>query len=106
MTTYCKHCGHYIEFGQFPFCPHGDIHGNLSPLGMHKSEVTVVYENPATGKVCYPGRADVPMPERYARQGFEKRELRTLREVDRFSKFHGVTNERAHFDRNGKGLDV
>jgi len=104
-TTVCLECGHEIEFGQFPFCPHQEVHGNLSPLGMHHSEVTVVYEHPGTGKIRYPGRADKPMPERYAKQGYVKRELRTLREVDRFSKQHNVVNERAHFDSNGKGMD-
>lgn len=101
----CSHCGHEMQFGEWPFCPHGDPHGSISPLGMHPSERTVVYEHEGTGQIRYPGRADVPIPDRYAKQGFVKRELRTLRDVDSFSKQHKVVNERAHFDSNGRGLD-
>src|SRR5690349_17893890 len=68
-TTTCSLCGHEVQIGEWPLCPHGFGHGNLSPLGMHHSEVTVVYEHPGTGKIRYPGRADKPMPERYAKQG-------------------------------------
>jgi len=67
-------------------------------------ETTVVYEHPVTGEVRYPARNDQPMPERYRQQGFEQRELRSLREVDRFSKEHGMINERAHYN-SGNGYD-
>jgi hypothetical protein len=25
QTTRCDECGHEIEFGEFPFCPHGKV---------------------------------------------------------------------------------
>ena len=108
----CPRCGQPYEIGCWPICQdpsgkHGHYmpNGSISPLGMHASERTVVYEHPGTGQIRYPGRADAPLPERYRQQGFVKRELRTLRDVDTFSKQHHVVNERAHCDGNGRGLD-
>lgn len=62
-------------------------------------EMTVVYEHPITKKILYPGRNDAPMPDRYQRQGFVRREMRSLREVDSFSERHNLVNERANYDR-------
>jgi len=107
----CERCGEPLFPGAWPICDdgtgkhgHRPSYGNISPRPMSASESTVVWENPATGKVSYPGRNDAPMPERYARRGYERRELRTLREVDAFSAAHGVVNEKAHFN-SGNGLD-
>ena len=68
-----------------------------------ESKVTV-YKHPETGKVIYPGRNDAPMPERYRSAGYERVEMRSLREIDRFSKEHGVVNEAAHYD-SGNAYD-
>lgn len=69
------------------------------------SETTVVYMN-AQGEVNYPGRNDVPVPDRLRKQGFERVELRSLREVERFESKHGVRNERAWFDKgSGRSFD-
>lgn len=107
----CSQCGEPFQIGDWPICAdetgrhgHGRPGGNLSPLPMSADQTTVVYEHPATGKVCYPGRNDRPMPERYVKRGFERREIRTLRGMDTFSKQHGVVNEKAHFN-SGNSLD-
>ena len=68
----------------------------------HPSSAITVYENPQTGDVVYPGRNDVPMPMRYIEQGYDKREMRSLREVTRFEKAHGVVNESVNWDKNGR----
>jgi|SRR5579872_4353640 len=101
----CGHCGKSIQIGEWPFCPHG--FGNLSTgLPWHPSETSVVYEHPQTGDVKYPGRMDVPMPERYANAGYVRKEIRTDREMQRFESSHGVRNERAWFDKgSGKSFD-
>ena len=60
--------------------------------------------NPQTGAVAYPPRNDSPMPERYRRQGYERREFEHLREVEAFEKEKGVINEKAWFN-SGNGVD-
>lgn len=70
-------------------------------------DATVVYEHPVTGKVVYPARNDIPMPERYRAAGFERVEMRTLNAIDRFSEKHGLVNEAAHYDRgSGRSYDT
>ena len=54
---------------------------------------------PGPKKIIYPGRNDAEMPERYRVQGYERIELKSLSEVDRFSKKHGLVNEAAHYNR-------
>jgi hypothetical protein len=46
------------------------------------------------------------MPDRYRQQGFQRKELSSLREIERFEKSHGVGSEVAWFDRgSGRGFD-
>ena len=75
-------------------------------LGCHSKDVMVVWEDPQTGKVLYPPRNDVPIPERYQKLGYQRKELNTLKEVERFEAQHGVRNESIWFDRNGRGFDT
>ena len=65
---------------------------------VHPRERAVVYTHPGTGETIYPGRNDVPMPGRYKSQGFERRELTSLREVEKFESEQGVRSEKAWFD--------
>lgn len=74
------------------------------PHACHPSESVVVWEHPVTGQVRYPGRNDTPIPERYQREGFVRKEIRTLRDIHKFESDHKVLNERAWFDR-GSGRD-
>lgn len=93
-------------------CPNCHESGRLIFLPKHQhntafdaSETTVVWMN-AKGEVNYPGRNDVPVPDRLRQQGFERVELRSLREVEQFESKHGVRNERAWFDKgSGRSFD-
>jgi len=77
----------------------------------HPRERIVLWRDPKSGKVAYPGRNDVPMPVRYRRQGYERIELPNLRSVERFEREshaagHGVRSEVAWFDAGtGRGFD-
>lgn len=72
----------------------------------HSSETTVVWEHPGTGQVAYPGKNNIPIPERYARMGYQRKEIRSLREVEKFEREKGVLNERAWFDKgSGRSFD-
>ena len=51
-------------------------------------------------RVRYPGSHQCRVPA-----GYERVYLRSLADVNRFERTHGVANERMHFDRNGRGLD-
>jgi len=72
---------------------------------VHPRERAVVWYNPSTGKHATPMLNNVPMPERYRRQGYIRREFDTLRSLDTYCKEAGVVNEKAHFDSNGRGYD-
>jgi DNA-directed RNA polymerase subunit RPC12/RpoP len=113
----CDSCGALVEdlplqkkSHRCPKCKKGTLQiifrsllaRNASALDSHS--MTVVYEDPRTGKVAYPGRNDVPMPARYQQQGYVRKELRSLRELDRFSERHGLVNEAAHYN-SGNGYD-
>lgn len=69
---------------------------------VHSRERTVVYRNPKNGHVAYPGRADVPMPSRYKKAGYERVEFDSLKKLDKFCVEKKVTNEKASFD-DGSG---
>jgi hypothetical protein len=64
------------------------------------SEAVLVHVNQKTGEVSYPGRHDARL-----RDGYERQYLRSLPEVNRFEREHGVANHRMHYDNNGRGLD-
>jgi hypothetical protein len=55
---------------------------------------------PKDARIRYVGSHDARVPH-----GYERVYLRSLSEVNRFERTHGVANERMHFDRNGRGLD-
>jgi len=91
----------YVEGTQCPCGGYFEIYWHARPrdaAAFGRDETTVVYEHPATGKVVYPGRNDQPMPARYEQAGYVRRELKSLHEVDTFSKEHGVVNEKANYN--------
>ena len=72
--------------------------------GTHPSEKVVVYQSlKEGGAVQYPGRSDVPVPQRLRQRGYERVEL-NVRDLAPFEKKHHVANERRHYDRNGRGF--
>lgn len=79
----------------------GSIHGPC-----HPSETIAIWENPRTGETRYPARNDIPIPSRYAAQGFIRREVRNLRDVQKLEKEKNIVSEIAHFDRgSGRGME-
>lgn len=94
----CGSCRSPVERG-------GEFLQFSPPASIHEKERAVVYQHPVTGEVRYPGRNDVPMPALYRKQGFERREFNSLRELDSFTKSRGLVNEAAHFDR-GSGRSM
>ncbi len=94
--TPCPECGFYLNIGDWPWCPHEEIHPSHHTV--HSSERAVVFENPATGEVRYPGRNDAPIPERYKKEGFVRKEFPTLASLERFERSHGVRNDKAHYN--------
>lgn len=102
----CASCGASLQVGDWPFCPHGPANHKNTALPWHPSETSVVFEHPVTGDVKYPGKSDIPMPERYAKYGYVRKEIRTDRDMQKFEVAHGVRNERAWFDKgSGKSFD-
>lgn len=72
--------------------------------GAHPSEKCIVYVSEKEGgHVQYPGRNDVPVPDRLKQRGYVRQEV-TPMQLASFERKHNVMNERRHFDRNGKGL--
>lgn len=100
----CPTCGQPLEIGAWPFCtPEGHPSFRQYTTAFNDKDACVVWEHPQTGEVRYPGKNDAPMPERYAKQGFQRKEMRTLHEISKFEKSHKVWNERAWCDSNGRG---
>lgn len=50
---------------------------------IRESERAVVYVNPLTGERRTPARNDEPVPEIYARQGFERQEIMSITRYER-----------------------
>ncbi len=74
----CTTCGH----------PHYERHAQV-----HSTERAVVYVNPATGERRTPARADVPLPDMYRSQGFERQEIMNMSEWERQTGLiHEATN--------------
>lgn len=90
-------CGEQMELlFQWSKTPH---------IGIHPKDRAIVWYNPKTGKHATPGRNDVPMPERYRKLGYERKEFTTLRELDSFCKRNSLVNEKANYDGSGRSYD-
>lgn len=63
-------------------------------------DAVVVFRDPSTGKIRYPGQNTVPTPA-----GYERVVMKSLREVEKFERDHNVRNEAMWYDRNGRGFD-
>ena len=83
-----------------------DLRGKAPDTGLpcHPSEAAVVWRHPGSGDIKFTARNDVPIPERYARAGYERYEARNLRSLEKIEKATGTRSERAWFDRgSGRG---
>lgn len=65
------------------------------PALLPAAERPIVWEHPTTGEVRYPGRNDGEMPKYYKDQGYERREITSYREHQKFNKEHGLVNHAA-----------
>ena len=74
-------------------------------IGIHPKDRSVIWFNPQNGRRATPGRNDVPMPSRYAKAGYVRREFETLRDLDKFCKSNKLVNEASHYNSNGKSYD-
>jgi hypothetical protein len=59
----------------------------------------VIYYNPATGEHKTPARADLPVPEVYAKQGFERREIMSMTAYERET---GLVHEATNFNNGNE----
>jgi len=106
----CKRCGKKtrtlrtrpdVDFVGCAACIDAAVgHGPEQPVQWSDKSSVLVFENPKTGQVSYPGRNDRPMPEKYVKAGFHPKRMKHLHEVDKLQRETGVVNQAAHFDQN------
>lgn len=77
MTTKCTKCGHAVEVGQWPFCPHGETNNRYA----QRFDPIVVHKSIETGAYSVPGHSSDPVPS-----GYQAVEIRTLRDADRLTR--------------------
>lgn len=77
-------------------------HGSPSHASVHPRERTVIYRDPTTGKVAYPGRND--QPSHYSNAGWERVEFEHARDLEKFEKSQGVINEKLWYN-SGNGVE-
>ena len=106
----CKRCGKKtrtlrtrpdVDFVGCAACIDAAVgHGPEQTVQWTDKDSVLVFENPKTGQVSYPGRNDRPMPEKYVKAGFRPKRMKHLHEVDKLQRETGVVNQAAHFDQN------
>lgn len=87
---------------------HFDIHyaSRSHTASVHSSEAAVVWVSEREGKVQYPPRNDIPIPDRLQSRGYVRQELKSLQSLHTHEKKHKVLSERAWMDRgSGRGLE-
>ena len=100
----CAKCGNPHGIGDWPLCPHGRPYGSIGRAA-HPSERTVVFRHPQTGKISYPPRNDMPMDPKLQAWGYERHELPTLRDRERFEREQNVQCEANWFDAGSGHAD-
>lgn len=86
-TTTCKECGHEIEFGQWPICPHGEMH----EANAARFDPIVVWQSTTDqDRYSVPGDSSEACPT-----GYRPIEIRTLREADKFiHHYNGIERDK------------
>lgn len=90
----CPSCGIAFGIGDWPICPHGRV--PKKDAQPHVRERATVYFNPKTGEHRTPPRSDMPMPEVYRRQGFERTEIMNM---GKYEKRTGAIHEDSNFHK-------
>ena len=98
----CDSCGAVRRIGDWPDCPHGRPYLSTPIAAIHVKERSVIYRNPRTGETRTPARSDQPMPEVYARQGYERVELDTPQAIRTHERETGSIHEATWYD-SGSG---
>ena len=73
-----------------------------SCVSVHPRERTVIYRDPITGQVAYPGRNDAPT--HYSEAGWERVEFEHARDLEQFEREHNVLNENLWYN-SGNGAE-
>lgn len=109
-------CGHFennamVNPRRIPKCPRCKSKREITyahhpwkrgvTASVNAKERAVVWANAKTGSIAYPPLNDAPMPERYSKNGYERVEMTSLRQLDTFCKQRGLTNEKASYDSSG-----
>src|SRR5262245_58364600 len=105
----CPDCGKHYDVGDWPFPCAGLGHQPgafwSGDAAIHSAERVVIYENPRTGEIRIPGRADRPVPAKYAQEGYERRELHTFADIRRVEEAKGLIHEQSNYDTNSATAD-
>ena len=79
-------------------CSHHRFQKNAQ---VSESERCVVYYNPQTGEHRTPPRTDMPMPQQYASDGFERREIMN---ISQWEKESGLVHEATNFNSGNEPI--
>lgn len=92
-----QYCKKHKEIEDYPACATDAPDGARfsRPATMHPSERPIVWQHPVTKEVRYPGRNDGEMPSYYKSQGYQKVEIPSYQEHQKFCKEQGVVNHAA-----------
>ena len=110
LPLMCERCERELRIGERHgrfFCPLEPVRGGggigLGIVHIHPSERAVIYENPQTGEVRYPMRADRvgQVEQLYLATGYQRRTLDSGNDVRQFEKRRGVRHERSNFGPHG-----
>ena len=92
MTSTCKQCGHEIEIGQYPFCPHGETNTKYA----QSFDPIVLHQDPVTGRYSVPSQTDDPVPDGYQKVVVDN--IRTADKVTREMSQHATEERRNNLD--------
>lgn len=97
MSLRFQYCYQHKIMEEYPSCATGypDSIRCSKNTQLPNSERPVVWEHPITGEVRYPGRNDGEMPKYYKDQGYERHEMTSYTEHQKFNKEHGLINHAA-----------
>ncbi len=109
MTMICSDCGKDLDIGDWPFACHGRGH-DLGPFwrgdaNVHSSDKVVIYENPATGDIRIPGRADRPMHPKYEAAGYQRKTLDTISQIREVEQKKNLIHEGLNYSTNSAQAD-
>lgn len=92
MAT-CKECGQEVVIGDWPFCPHGLVHG----ASARRFDDIVVWQSVSDpDKYSFPGQPNEPVPA-----GYNKIVISNIRQSDQFtSRFNDLERQKLERERD------